>query len=193
MANNKANVGIGLLSSEVSKRKINLKEVLQELITTQPGIKERFKNARALETVKGYGLPLGSKKRKISGNRFMLAGDAAGLIDPFTGEGIANSVRSGRIAAKHVIACHKANDFSAAATRQYDKEIYAAMWKEFKLSSLLQKLSTYPRLCNLIVRKANSAVYIRKQLIESLASIDKRRSLFSNPRFYFKVLFGNKK
>jgi flavin-dependent dehydrogenase len=115
------------------------------------------------------------------------------LIDPFTGEGIANSIRSGRFAAKQVLACHAAKDFSATFTVNYDKEIYSAMWKEFKLSSLLQKLSTYPRLCNLIVRRANSASYIRKQLTEALANIDKRKSLFSNPKFYFNVFFGSGK
>jgi geranylgeranyl reductase family protein len=194
LAGNKANVGIGMLSSIVSKKKVNLKETLQHLITTHPGLKERFTNAHPLETVKGYGLPLGSAKRNISGERFILAGDAAGLIDPFTGEGIANSIRSGRFAATQVLACNKANNYTASFIKNYDKEIYKAMWKEFKLSSLLQKLSTYPQLCNLIVRKANSAVYIRKQLVESLASIDKRKSLFANPKFYLKVfLSGNKK
>jgi len=41
--------------------------------------------------VDGYGLPLGSKKRVLSGDRYMLVGDAASLIDPFTGEGIGNA------------------------------------------------------------------------------------------------------
>jgi flavin-dependent dehydrogenase len=35
---------------------------------------------------------LGSEKRKLSGNRFLLPGDAASLIDPFSGEGIGNTV-----------------------------------------------------------------------------------------------------
>jgi geranylgeranyl reductase family protein len=193
MANNKANVGIGMLSSVVSKNKVNLKETLQQLIATHPGLRERFTNARPLETVKGYGLPLGSTKRNISGERFILAGDAAGLIDPFTGEGIANSIRSGRFAARQVLACNKATNYTASFIKNYDREIYKAMWKEFKLSSLLQKLSTYPRLCNIIVKRANAAGYIRKQLEESLASIDKRKSLFSNPKFYLKVFFSPSK
>ena len=114
LANNKANVGIGMLSSHISKKKVNLKETLQKLITSHPDLKDRFANAIPLETVKGYGLPIGSKKRNISGDRFLLTGDAACLIDPFSGEGIANAVRSGRLAAAHAIEAIKANDFSAA-------------------------------------------------------------------------------
>jgi len=193
LADNKANVGIGMLSSAVAKKRVNLKETLQRLITNHPDIKERFKNAKALETVKGYGLPLGSKKRNISGERFLLTGDAASLIDPLTGEGIANAIRSGRIAATHVMACFKTNDFSAAFNKSYDKEIYDKMWKEFKISKLLQKLSTYPRLCNQIVRKANTVKYIQGLLIEALASVDKRKSILSNPKFYLKLFFSKNK
>ncbi|UAY50986.1 geranylgeranyl reductase family protein [Ferruginibacter albus] len=193
LADNKANVGIGMLSSEVSKRKVNLKETLFDLINNHPDIKERFKNAKALETVKGYGLPLGSKKRNISGERFILTGDAAGLIDPLTGEGIANAIRSGRVAAAHVKNCFAANNFSASFNKAYDKEIYAKMWKEFKISKLLQQLSTYPRLCNQIVRKANTVKYIQGLLIEALASVDKRKSILLNPKFYFKLFFSKNK
>ncbi|MBA4057939.1 MAG: geranylgeranyl reductase, partial [Marivirga sp.] len=90
LPDNKANVGIGMLSSEISKKKINLTKTLKELLANHPLLKERFADAKPIETVKGYGLPLGSLKRKISGERFLLVGDAASLIDPFTGEGIGN-------------------------------------------------------------------------------------------------------
>ena len=95
MNDGKANVGIGMLSSHISQKKINLKVVLQKLIETHPQLKDRFINAKALESIKGFGLPLGSKKRRLSGDRYVLTGDAASLIDPFSGEGIGNAIRSG--------------------------------------------------------------------------------------------------
>ena len=103
LPDNKANVGIGMLSDTITKKKINLRETLEKLMRTHPALKERFQYARPLETVKGFGLPLGSKQRKISGDRILLAGDAASLIDPFSGEGIGNAIRSGRVAAEHVL------------------------------------------------------------------------------------------
>ena len=60
LADQKANVGIGILSSFISKKKINLKETLDELISTHPMLKVRFAHARALESVKGFNLPLAS-------------------------------------------------------------------------------------------------------------------------------------
>lgn len=188
LADNKANVGIGMLSDAVTKQKVNLKEALQELLAKNPRLQERFKNAKALETVKGYGLPLGSKKREISGERFLLTGDAAALIDPFTGEGIANAIRSGRVASAHIQQCFARNDFSATFNKAYDKEIYHKMWKEFKISNMLQKMSRYTWLCNLIVKKANSSKTIKKLLYEALGSVDKRKSLMRKPSFYFRLL-----
>ena len=140
LANNQANVGLGMLSSVVSKKQMNLKKELTHLLSTEPTLKERFKDATPLTEIQGFGLPLGSKKRSISGDHFLLLGDAAGLIDPFTGEGIANSIRSGRVAAAHVLKAFEQKRFDAEFNRRYDKEIYAKMWNEFRFGRTLQKL-----------------------------------------------------
>lgn len=190
LANNQANIGLGMLSSEVAKTKINLKETLNTLIQTHPALKERFVNAKPLETVKGYGLPLGSKQRNISGERFLLSGDAASMIDPFSGEGIGNAIRCGRVAADHIIKCFAENNYTAAFNKAYDKEIYRRMWGELKVSRTLQRLLKYPWLYNLIVRKANKNKYLRQFLVEALASVDTKRKMFTRPWFYLRVIFG---
>lgn len=187
MAGNKANVGICMLSSEVARKKINLKETLVALIKTHPHLQERFKNARPLETIKGYGLPLGSKKRPLSGERFLLAGDAAALIDPFSGEGIANAIRSGRVAAGQVLKCFAENNFSASFNKAYDNEIYRRMWNEFKISRTLQRLICYPSLFNFIVRRAAQSNYVQKFLIEALSNVEKKKKMLWNPAFYYRI------
>lgn len=188
LPNNEANVGIGMLSSYVSKKKVNLKKTLQRLIETDPNLKERFENAEALEKVKGFGLPLGAKKRKISDNRVLLLGDAAGLIDPFSGEGIGNAIRSGRVAAEQVKKCFKNNDFSQQININYDKEIYRLMQKEFKISRTLQNLCKYPRLFNMIIKKANKNEALREFLIGTLEDVEKKK-LLTKPSFYYRLLF----
>lgn len=188
LPDNKANVGIGMLSAVISKKNINLKEMLKTLVSTNPLLKERFRHATPLETVKGYGLPLGSKQRSLSGDRFLLTGDAASLIDPFSGEGIANAIRSGRIAASHIIKSFEHHDFSKSFNTQYDKEIYRRMWKELKLSRGLQRLCQYPFIFNFIVRKANRNPEVQQWLVDSLANIDQKKMLV-NPGFYYKLLF----
>jgi flavin-dependent dehydrogenase len=181
-------VGIGMLSSVVSKKRINLKTILKALIENNPHLNDRFKNAKPLEVAKGYGLPLGSKKRKISGDRFLLLGDAASLIDPFTGEGIGNAIRSGRVAADHIVKALKVNDFSGSFNTAYDDEIYRKMWPELRVSRALQNLCRYPRLFNSVVRKANKSRYIHDVLIDALAHTKKKRALL-HPSFYYHLLF----
>jgi menaquinone-9 beta-reductase len=192
MPDGNANIGIGMLSSKISKNKINLKESMNRLITTHPSLVERFTDAESLEAVKGFGLPLGGKKRKLSGNRFLLVGDAASLIDPFSGEGIGNAVRSGRTAADHIIYCFKENNFSAVFNKAYDKSIYQKMEKEFKLSKLLLRIAQWPRFCNFIIKKASEVRYIGNQLIEALASISKRGKLLRQPSFYLRLFFSKR-
>ncbi|MCC5930198.1 MAG: geranylgeranyl reductase family protein [Cyclobacteriaceae bacterium] len=187
---NKANVGLGILSDTVSKKKINLSKLFIELIEGHPNLKSRFHKARPLETPKGYGLPLGSKKRKLSGDSFILIGDAAGLIDPFTGEGIGNAIRSGRIAAKWIIKAFEMRKFDAGFIENYDREVYDKMWTELRISRQLQNLLKYPWLFNLVVRKAGKNDALRALLSSMLTELDLKKELI-RPSFYLKLLFGN--
>ena len=188
LPNNQANIGIGILSSEVSKKKINLKEKLADIIENHPNIKHRFKNAKPLESVKGFGLPMGSIKRPCSGNRFLLLGDAASLIDPFSGEGIGNAMRSGRIAADHLVKAFELNRFDAKFNLLYDKKIYAKMWNEFRFSYYLRKLMKYPKVFNFIINKGSQSKSLRNLLTPILDNRDYKKSLL-DPSFYYKLLF----
>lgn len=184
-----ANIGLGMLSSEIQKKKLDLKKVLEELIRSKPDLIKRFSNAKALEKPQGFGLPIGSKKRMLSGDYFLLLGDAASLIDPFTGEGIGNAIRSGRIAADHLIKVFKNQSFEAIAHKSYDDMIYEKMWKELQISRKIQLLLRYPKLFNFIINKANRNSSFRTLLTSMLDNVDLKKELL-RPIFYMKLLFG---
>ncbi|WP_369424921.1 geranylgeranyl reductase family protein [Methanothrix sp.] len=64
------------------------------------GILEELMRARGFRgRIHGHTIPLSGPSRYLGGRRTMLCGDSAGMVDPFTGEGIAYAVRSGQIAA----------------------------------------------------------------------------------------------
>ena len=140
LQNKMANVGLGMLSEKISERKVNLRKSLVEIIKTHPALSKRFQNAEALDEVTGYGLPMGSRRLKISGNRFMLCGDAASLIDPATGEGIGNAMLSGKFASEHAIKCFQQNNFSETFMKKYDENLFGAIGKELKQKYLLQRV-----------------------------------------------------
>lgn len=189
LAGGYANVGVGMLSSAISRKRVNLKNSMLEIIRTHPVLRKRFANARLVGDIKGYGLPLGSKKRPISGDGYMLTGDAAHLIDPFTGEGISNAMISGRWAADQATKCLAANDFSAQFMQQYDTAVYRRLGRELQISHRMQQLLNYPSLFNLVVNKASRNPALQQLLSAMFMDLDLRTAL-KKPSFYAKLLFS---
>ncbi|MFT2009277.1 NAD(P)/FAD-dependent oxidoreductase [Pontibacter sp. 13R65] len=189
LPNGRANVGVGMLSNEVSRRKINLKKEMLRMIETHPALKDRFAGAEPVGDIKGYGLPLGSKKRVISGKGYMLVGDAASLIDPFTGEGISNAMISGRWAAEQAALCLQQQNFSAEFMLGYDKAVYNRLWKELKLSRQMQKLLHYPWLFDQVAAKASKNATLAETISCMFNDLDLRERL-RQPSFYLKLLFN---
>jgi flavin-dependent dehydrogenase len=187
MRNNEANVGIGMVKSAISKNKINLKKTFNDLIATHPALKDRFKNAEQLTPLEGFGLPLGSKKRKLFGDNYMLIGDAAHLIDPLTGEGIGNAMYSGWLAAEQAKICITKKDFSEKELINFDKRISRTMRKELMISAWIQKLIHYPNLFNFIMNRACS----NKKFMDKIAAMlldDNAKEKLLNPWFLIKAL-----
>lgn len=189
LPNGQANVGVGMRSDVIRKKKIDLKKAMNECIREHPFLKERFKNAQMIDGMKGFGLPLGSKKRKISGQGFLLVGDAASLIDPFTGEGIGNALISGMYAAQIAQKAVLNQNFSAQFLNQYDEIVYKRLWSELRLSRILQSLLKYPFLFNLVVNKANANPTLKNAISCMFEDLDLRNQL-KNPLFYLKLIFG---
>lgn len=184
MANNVANVGIGMMADEVSKRKINLKSQLEKIINEYPNVSSRFKDAKQVGKFEAWKIPIGTKKRKISGERFLLIGDAASLVDPFTGEGVGNALRSGRIAAEHIINCFKFQRFDNSFNTAYDKEIYRRMLTEFKLNYSIQKLFKHGKFINFAIDKANSNDYFKSIIVDAMTNEDVKKKLVKPYLFY---------
>ena len=144
------NVGFGSLSHMIAKKKINLTNALFEIINEFPELKERFSTAELRDKVHGFGLSLGTRKLPISGQRFLLCGDAASLIDPVSGDGIGNALISGHLAAKHVLRNKTELNFSAEINKQYDEAVYSLLWKDFqKKTWALRMISRLPFLIGL--------------------------------------------
>ncbi len=189
LPNNQANVGVGILSSDIKKNKLNIRQIMLDAIANNPTIRDRFKKARLIEPIKGWGLPLGTIKRRLSGERFLLTGDAGSLIDPFTGEGIGNAMFSARIAAKLIPQFLQKGDFSAQSLQRYDQEVYQRMWSELSLSATLQKLVRFRWLFNFVINRINSNKQLQETFSTMFNDLDSRAMLRS-PLFYLRMLFN---
>ena len=189
LANGMANVGAGMVTRDMKSKKINLQEATLKAIKNNPLFKERFEGAEQLTPYKSWSLPVGSKRRKAHGNGFLLVGDAASLIDPFTGEGIGNALISGKIAAEYINKAFEKNDFSANALKDYEDALWREVGPELATSYKLQKLGQHVWLLNFIIERAAKSKAVQEAISNSLLN-PQERDTFSNPMFYIKALMG---
>ena len=134
LPNGYANVGVGMRADKMNRKKVNLKKAFESVLENNPAIRTSFEGAEKVGEVKLHGLPLGSKRRELSGDNYMLCGDAALLIDPFTGEGIGNAMMSGMYAANQAAQCLQAGSFTADTLKAYDTGLYKRLWPKLLLS-----------------------------------------------------------
>lgn len=166
-----SNVGIGMLSSSLRKKKVNLRKELDHFINTDERFKDRFKDATPMEQVRGMSIPVGGKKNPLSGDHFLLTGDAASLVDPLSGEGIANALRSGRFAAKYIMEAFEQSRFDATFLSRYDKKVYQMLMPEFRINQLIQWLLGSHRTADLLIRMASEKSIFRRVLVFAVNSL----------------------
>tara|TARA_B100000686_G_C16806876_1_gene991943 strand:- start:14993 stop:16207 length:1215 start_codon:yes stop_codon:yes gene_type:complete len=186
--NGKANIGLGLSKNNAKNQKRTLRQIMDELIKNEY-FSDRFINARALEKPVGWNLPLGSIHRKNHGNGFMLLGDAAGLVDPFTGEGIGNAMVSAKYAIEVAARCIKNGDYSESELSNYDKLIWDELGGELRTSTKLQSLARSKFLLNFVINRGERNESVR-EIISGMLANEIPKDDLSNPMFYFKILFS---
>ncbi|MFQ3578734.1 MAG: NAD(P)/FAD-dependent oxidoreductase, partial [Bacteroidales bacterium] len=170
-----ANVGFGMFNCMAKKRKIHIKQMFETLLQT-PTLKERFTDAELIETsAKGFPLPLAHIGRKLYANRLILTGDAAGLADPLTGEGVGNAIRSGRFAAEHIKNCIKSNDFSKTFNRNYQKAILKSLKKEIQIFKFIRTLVHPTFFLNLFIKQIVRDPKLYTYFIEGVNSHKKNK------------------
>jgi flavin-dependent dehydrogenase len=175
---NVCNVGVGMVLSEMQKRKLNLVDEMKKVLQREP-FKTRFANAKSLGEIKGWTLPFGSHRRQMAFDGAMLVGDAASLVDPFTGEGIGNALVSGKLAAEVAWNALEKKDYSLAQLKHYETKVWETLGAELDLSYKLQKYSKYKPLLNFAFSKAQSNPKIANALSEMLVNEKPREKLVS--------------
>lgn len=178
--NDTVNVGLYLPLKYLGKQKANLKNALFELIQENSSLACRFQDATLVGSIRGGLLPLGKKNMVLSGDGFLIAGDAASLVDPLGGEGIGNALFSGQLAAAHILKCFEADNFSAAFNQAYDQQIQKAILNDFGFRHwLIDFMKKHPSLFNYSVKKVSTNMAFRKMLANALASGEIRKEMMS--------------
>jgi flavin-dependent dehydrogenase len=137
----------------LKRRRLRLRDV-HEAVLQSPRFRNRFARAERVGDVHGWNLPTPDPGRALAGDGFLLVGDAAGLVDPFSGEGIGNALVSARVAAG-VIAEAVHEPEPARVLAHYPRRLWSAVdAREIALHYRLRSIARHERMIDFLVGRA---------------------------------------
>jgi flavin-dependent dehydrogenase len=145
----RANVGYGRLRSRLSSRG-QLWDELARLLPEQPA-----------EQLRAHHLPLSTWRPRQPDGRVLLAGDAASLINPLTGEGIFYAVRSGRLAGEAAV-----GPGGTAAGAAYRRALAASLGRHLRHTAALSVLSRHRPALDAALQAASARPALLNRLVD---------------------------
>jgi flavin-dependent dehydrogenase len=127
------NVGVGLLSTFRGWKNVNTTHLMEAFCETAPA-RWGVSPETATCAPTGGRLPTGGSVTPRVGPTFVVAGDAAGLVNPFNGEGISLAYETGRLAADAVdLALVTGNGLALQTYDDRLEEVYGLYFKFARL------------------------------------------------------------
>jgi menaquinone-9 beta-reductase len=127
------NVGVGLLSTFAGWKHVNTTHLMEAFCDTAPA-RWGLSPETATCAPTGGRLPTGGSVTPRVGPTFIVAGDAAGFVNPFNGEGISVAYETGRLAADAVDLALRTDDGLALQTYEARlEEVYGLYFKVARL------------------------------------------------------------
>jgi flavin-dependent dehydrogenase len=148
-----------------------------------PGAIEALGSARRITPVRGVG-PIARRVRRVAGPGYLLVGDAAGFLDPFTGEGVYRALRGAELAAT---AAECALHHPEALPLGYESARRAAFGDKERVSLLVQLFLSSYRLFGYVADHVAARPDLARQLAGVLGDYEPARTAL-RPSFLWSLL-----
>ena len=146
----RANVGYGVLRSDGRSGR-ELKDLWPDLLA-RPVMRDVLgPRARACDSVRAWPIPARYDLNRLACGRVLFAGDAAGVVDPMTGEGIAQAIETGMLAAEAI-----------ATGADYRRLVHRAVGRDLRFANLLQSILRRPLGARAAIRAADLTPWTRR-------------------------------
>jgi geranylgeranyl reductase family protein len=186
----RANVGVGFFQMGLAGHWApdNAREVFDRWLQI-PSMQRLLAGAWQDGPVRGYPIRVDFATAPTYDERVILVGEAAGLVNPVTGEGIDYALESGKLAAEHLTAMFAAGDFSTNRLRAYDADLRAAYQRLFTLCDRLRLLYLNAPVVNRAIAAGSRRSALRDLYMNIVMENDDVMAALS-PRTLATVAFG---
>lgn len=157
------NIGMGFYIDEKDKIGRPLSDAFNYFLNESELVKNTVKLKRVLERPRALKLLMGGIKNFNQVDSFVLCGEAAGLVNPFTGEGIGLALKSGIIAGE-IVARHlnDANFNRRKMCREYYDELSREFDLYFKTATFLKRIASSRFVTKNVIRLLNLFPYLSR-------------------------------
>ncbi len=186
------NVGAGWVrpAGRRAEKPPHMRALWRRFVDAFPAARDLLRASRAVEPVSGAPLRTSFGADAPGRRGLLVAGEAAGLTYPFTGEGIGKAMESGMLAAGILERRFAAHDGDPPGAHiEYARAAASAYGARFVAYRTAQRWVASPRLCDLLCRRASRDGWTRRQVEGLVAETSDPRALFS-PWGLARVLAG---
>jgi geranylgeranyl reductase family protein len=131
-----SNIGVYLRADGYERTGQKLKRLMDGFLERQAS---RLARAEPLGKVRVWSLPLAPNSMPVAAPGLLLVGDAAGLVDPLTGEGIWQGLRSGVLAGEASAEAVVAGGFDKARCRSYERALSREVSRTSRAKAWVQR------------------------------------------------------
>lgn len=121
VARGRANIGVGYFPSQARDFELNIRRIYDAFVQDLAESDPRFRNMHPVGEARGAPLNCSADFSQCAAPGIVRVGDAAGLVDPFTGEGIDTALESGELAARVLDDALSRADPDAADLSEYGR------------------------------------------------------------------------
>lgn len=194
-AKDRANIGVYVHTSTLKKSGISMKDHYHRFVERTSGEGMPLEGANPCGPVQGYPITYYDPARRVHFGNALLLGDAAGLADPLTGEGIFEALYSGLAAAHATQECFAGGEAGTLAGYMGSlARMYLPLRRRgFFIMTLLDKM---PYLADWIFTRANADPKLSERLFLVVTGNGSAWNFFSPAvwaRIYFPFLFARSK
>jgi menaquinone-9 beta-reductase len=175
----RANVGFGVLRTDDASTNGKALAALWRGLAERPSLRRALgPRAEPEGTVRAWPIPAAYDRNRLTRGRVLFVGDAANVVDPMTGEGIAQALESGMLAARAIAASPR--DATAVATR-YRADVDHTLGADLRFASVLQHVLRAPLGARAAIRAASLTPWTRRNFARWMWE-DYPRALALTPR-----------